>query len=222
MKKEELMKKRKLGEGETSICYELQNQNVFNEFNSPLSLSEIEKFKHFLKYENKSFLFPFDFVYDEKYFYGYITKRARGLELHENILKSDLEKLSKASSVVEEDIDFISQGNILIRDLHAGNIIYDDEKLQIIDQNEYIIKPNYDIVDVIGENSKTYRIMFTNLFKSYIFHNKESRFILQKLNKYENSGYSTSEIIIKLKEDIEKHYKEEINTLEEFDRLIRK
>lgn len=222
MRKEELIKKRKLGKGKTSICYEIQNQNVFNEFINPLNLSDVEKFKHFLKYENESFLFPFDFVYDEKYFYGYITKKARGLELQENILKSDLEKISKASSVVEEDIDFISQGNILIRDLHAGNIIYDDEKLQIIDPNEYIIKPNYDIVDVIGENAKTYRIMFTNLFKSFIFHNKESRFILQKLNKYENSGYSASEIITKLKEDIEKHYKEEINTLEEFNRIVRK
>ena len=78
MKKEEICKKEEFCISRTSKIYLLDDNNLLKIFNKPKELYEMDKFKYFLNYENKNFIFPFEFVYDDEYFYGYITKRVIG------------------------------------------------------------------------------------------------------------------------------------------------
>ena len=66
MNLEDFISKKLLKEGTTAKCFLLQNGNVFKQFNNPLSISDVERFKYFLNFENESILFPFDFIYDNK------------------------------------------------------------------------------------------------------------------------------------------------------------
>jgi len=66
MKLEEIEKKEYIDKGDFSKCYDIGNHNVLKLFNNSMSIADIHKFKYLLKYRNESFLFPFEFVYDEE------------------------------------------------------------------------------------------------------------------------------------------------------------
>jgi len=214
--------KKYLNRGQCSKCYILPNGNVFKQFNNPLSISDIERFKYFLKYENESFLFPFDFVHDKKKFYGYITKKALGLTLRECFSVSDLENMAKNSQNLEENINYVSKGKIVMNDYHSENIMYNQKMFEVIDTDEYSIRDYATIEEVTDINMKNHRKLITNLFITNIKNNSHTKYILDRINIYKYSGMPASQIIIKIKEDMEKHYKESIETVDDFNEVIRK
>lgn len=222
MNLDELLDKEYLNKGACSKCYILKDGNVFKKFNNPLNISDINRFKYLLEYSNESFLFPFDFVYDNKKFYGYITKRALGKSLEEVFLNSNLEDLSRNSIKLQKNIEYISEGKIAMYDFHSNNIMYDGKILEVIDPDEYGINGIYNVEYVKRLNLGAYRTMICNLFIFNIPFNKNSKYIIDRINKYKYIDARTSEIIINIKEDIEKHYKEKISTLEEFNKLTRR
>ena len=222
MNKEDFISKKLLKEGTTAKCFLLQNGNVFKQFKSPLSISDLERFKYFFNFENENILFPFDFVYDSKKFYGYVTKRALGQTLSESFSSSDLEKLSTNSIKVQKNIDLVSQGKILMHDLHSDNVIYDGNLVQIIDPDEYGIRDIYTVEEVKDTNFKYYRTLISNLFITNIGLSKDTQYIIDKINLYKYTGYRASEVIIKIKEEMEKYTKEQIETVDDFNNIIRK
>ena len=219
---EDFMSKKLLKKGTTAKCFLLQNGNVFKQFNAPLSISDVERFKYFLNFENENILFPFDFVYDNKRFYGYVTKRAIGDTLTESFSSSNLEKLSTNSIKVEKNIDLVSQGKILMHDLHSDNVIYDGNLMQIIDPDEYGIRDIYTVEEIKDTNFKYYRTLISNLFINDLEINKNTQYIIDKINLYKYTGYRASEVIIKIKDDMEKYTKETINTVDDFNRIIKR
>ena len=219
---EDFMSKKLLKKGTTAKCFLLQNGNVFKQFNSPLNISDVERFKYFLNFENENVLFPFDFVCDNKKFYGYVTKRAIGDTLTESFSSSNLEKLSTNSIKVEKNIDLVSQGKILMHDLHSDNVIYDGNLMQIIDPDEYGIRDIYTVEEIKDTNFKYYRTLISNLFINDLEINKNTQYIIDKINLYKYTGYRASEVIIKIKDDMEKYTKEQIETVEDFKSIIRK
>lgn len=219
---EEFINKKKLDKGMTSQCYLLQNGNVFKQFNTPLNIKELDKFKYFLNFENENILFPFDFVYDTKKFYGYVTKRAFGQTLRESFSSSNLEKLSTHSIKVESNIDFLSKGKILMNDLHSNNIIYDGNLIQIIDPDDYEIRHNYNYNKIKELNFKDYMTVISNQFVINIGISTKTRYIIDKINIYKYTGKTASEFIIKIKDEMEKYTKEKIETVEDFNNIIRR
>lgn len=221
---EDFMDKKLLKKTKKSKCYLLQNGNVFKQFNCPLSVSDVERFKHFLNYENESILFPFDFICDSKKFYGYITKRAIGQTLSECFLDSDLDKLSTNSIKVEKNIEFVSQGKILMHDLHSDNVIYDGNLVQIIDPDEYGIRDIYTVEETKDTNFKYYRTLISNLFIVNMqgIKNRHADYFIDRVNCYKYTGYRASEVIMKIKDDMEKYTKEQIETSGDFNSIIRK
>ena len=219
---DDFINKKLLKEGTTAKCFLLQNGNVFKQFNKPLRISDVERFKYFLNFENESILFPFDFICDNKKFYGYVTKRAIGETLSQSFSNSNLEKLSTHSIKVEKNIDFVSEGKILMHDLHSDNVIYDGNLVQIIDPDEYGIRDIYTTEEIKDINFKYYRTLISNLFITNIGINKDTQYIIDKINFHKYTGYRASEVIIKIKDEMEKYTKEQIETVDDFNRIIRK
>ena len=219
---DDFMNKKLLKKGRSAKYYLLQDGNVFKQFNKPLNISDVERFKYFLNFENESILFPFDFVCDNKKFYGYVTKRAIEETLSQSFSNSNLEKLSTHSIKVEKNIDFVSEGKILMHDLHSDNVIYDGNLVQIIDPDEYGIRDIYTTEEIKDINFKYYRILISNLFITNIGINKDTQYIIDKINFHKYTGYRASEVIIKIKDEMEKYTKEQIETVDDFNRIIRK
>lgn len=219
---EDFMNKKLLQKGTTSKCFILKSGNVFKKFNNPLKICDLERFKYFLDFQNENILFPFDFIYDNEKFYGYVTKRAVGQTLRESFLSSNLEKLSTNSIKVEKNIDFVSQGKILMHDLHSENVIYDGNLVQIIDPDEYGIRYSYSSDEIKDINFKYYRTLISNLFITNIGLNKHTQYIIDRINLHKYSGNRASEIIIQIKDDMEKYIKGQIETVEDFNNIIRK
>ena len=215
-------KKTYLNKGRCGVCYELQNGTVLKLFNEVKGISEIEKFKNMLKYKNQNFLFPFDFVYDEEKFYGYITKKSLGQTLEDSFSSINLEKFSTHSILLEKNIKSISDGKIFLEDFHPGNIMYDGNIIEVIDTDSYRFKYNYTTDDVVKENLKRYSFVIYNLLVNNIKFNKNTNYIIQKAFVYTHTMISVSEILIKLKETMEKYYKEEINTIDDLYAIIRR
>lgn len=222
MNLEDFISKKILKEGTTAKCFLLQNGNVFKQFNNPLSISDVERFKYFLNFENESILFPFDFIYDNKKFYGYVTKRAFGQTLRESFSSNNLERLSTHSIKTEKNIDFVSQGKILMHDLHSDNVIYDGNLIQIIDPDEYGIRDIYTVDEIKDINFKYYRTLISNLFITNIGINKNTQYIIDKINFHKYTGYRASEVIINIKYEMEKYTKETINTVDDFNSIIKR
>ena len=176
--------KKLLKKGTTSQCFILKTGDIFKQFNKPLSMSDVERFKYFLNYKNENFLFPFDFIYDDKKFYGYISKRALGQTLKESFSSSNLEKLFIDSIKLEKNIDYISQGKILTHDLHSENIIYDGNLIQIIDSDEYGIRESYSIDEIKNINYQYYRVLISYLCIKKMIKNNNSQYIIDRINSY--------------------------------------
>ena len=222
MKLEDLIITKMLGKGNSSKCFTIQNGDVFKKFNNPLSICDVERFMYFLNFENESILFPFDFIYDNKKFYGYVTKRAFGQTLRESFSGSNLERLSTHSIKTEKNIDFVSQGKILMHDLHFDNVIYDGNLVQIIDPDEYGIRDIYTADEIKDINFKYYRTLISNLFITNIGINKNTQYIIDKINFHKYTGYRASEVIINIKYEMEKYTKETINTVDDFNSIIKR
>ena len=52
---EDFMSKKLLKKGTTAKWFLLQNGNVFKQFNSPLNISDVERFKYFLNFQYHHF-----------------------------------------------------------------------------------------------------------------------------------------------------------------------
>ncbi len=222
MRLEEIEKKEYIGKGFYSKCYDIGNGKVFKLFNNYMQLSDIEKFKYLLQYKNESFLFPFDFVYDEEKFYGYITKKSLGKRLDRNFGNFDIEKLSTHSILLEHNIKKLSEGKITIEDINETNILYDGEKLEVIDPDFYDKDMKLPLEEIQKRNLKNYKLTITGLLRGNIGYSKKTKYILEKITKYEYTNIPVSEIMIIIKEEMEKYYREKINTIDDLHEILRR
>ena len=222
MELKEIGNKKYLGKGACAKCYVLEDGTVFKKFNSPLRISDIDRFRYFLQYKNESFLFPFEFIYDNKKFYGYINKKADGIILKKSFSSSNLENLSKNSINLERDINYISEGKIVIHDLNSENIMYDEKKLEVIDPDEYGIRYGATIDDIKNINLDKYRKRITNLFLVNLPSNKNTKYIIDLINKHKYSDAKVSDIILDIKHNMESYYKENVESIDDVREIIKR
>lgn len=209
-----------LGKGTMSRCYLLEDGKVLKLFKRTRNLYEMDNFKYFLEYSNDSFVFPFEFIYDSRKFYGYIMKKAPGKALKQIFSKSTLTNLSNHSYKLERDIDFVSSGGIFLYDLHDENVLYDGNKYSVIDPDENAISDNP--LRAKEFNNKAHRMLIGNLFLDNIESIKHTRLIRKNIYEYKNIGIRPSEMIAQVKSDMENYYKEKIETLEDINNIIRR
>lgn len=220
MQKKEIGKKKFLGKGVLNKCYTLENGNVYKEFGKPLNLVEIDRFKYLLEYKNSSMAFPFDFVYDNNKFYGYITEKAPGIVMEKAFEKSNILDMSTNSIRVEKDIKYISNGLIMMYDFHDNNFMYDGKKFTIIDFDEYNKMSIYSKDEITKRNIKTYKGVFYRLFSENLKIGNNTNYILSRAQKYLHLDMSASEMLYQIKEDVDKYYKTDVNTPEEIKQII--
>lgn len=216
----EISNKKFFDKGSLSKCYLLEDGNILKIFNKTKGLGEMDNFKYFLKYSNDSIVFPFEFIYDAKKFYGYIMKRMPGKKLREVFNTSILTDLSKYSYKLEKDIDFVSSVGITLYDLHDGNILYDGSKYTIIDPDEYSVTA--DPLKAKEFNHRFHRILIGNLFLENIQNIEHIKLIRENIAKYKYTDVRPSEMIAQIKDDLEKYYKENIETIEDVNNIIRR
>ena len=221
MNLDQFMNKKYLNKGQTGICYLLGNNTVLKIFNDSKKTSEIDKFKYFQKFNNNSFVFPFEFVQYDDIFYGYISQFVVGKRLREVFNDSNLVTMSKKSYKLEKDIDFVSSGKIIVEDLSADNILYSDE-FKVIDPDYYVVDNSYDVDYINKLNHEIYKGTILDLFVYPYLKNKENhKFIIDRAEYYNHKDIKASELILCFKEDMEKYYKEEFETINEFNKKIK-
>ena len=211
-----------LGKGHGGVCYDLGNGNALKLFSEVKSLKEIEKFKYMLKHKNESFLFPFEFISDNEHFLGYITKKSLGRTLEKSINGLNIEKLSTDSIPLEYNIKQLSKGKILLDDFHEGNIMYDKNKLEVIDTDFYKTDVDLPLEVIEKRNLNYYKLVISGLFRRGIMYTKETKYIIDRIIKYEYLTISGSEMLIKIKEEMEKYYKEKIDTIDDLHTILRR
>ena len=69
----EIGKKEQFIISKLSKLYILEDGNILKLFKNPRDIGEIDRYRYMLNYDNESFVFPFEFIYDDEKFYGYIT-----------------------------------------------------------------------------------------------------------------------------------------------------
>ena len=219
MELKEIKNKQYFDKGRCSKSYLLEDGNVLKIFNNPKDLSEIDRFKYFLNFSNDNFIFPFEFIYDDKKFYGYITKFIKGDKLENIFPKSSFLNLSNNSYKLERNIDFISDGGIWLLDFHAENVLYDGKQYSVIDHDENALA-NY-LSDVKLRNQQSHRTLINNLFIENLVKFNIKRVILEKINKYRMMKIYPSEMIVTIKEDLDKYFKEDINSIEDIKNIMK-
>lgn len=222
MNLEQFINKKYLSKGQTGVCYLLDNNTVLKIFNDSMDVSKIDKFKYLQKFNNDSFVFPFEFVQYNNVFLGYLSEFVVGKKLRDVFYDSDLTTMSKKSYKLEKDIDFLSTGKIIIEDFSADNVIYNDE-FKVIDPDCYTIVNSYEIADIKKLNHKIHRGTILNLFVlPYLKKREKHKFIIDKADYYRDKDIKVSELILSFKDDLEKYCKEEIHTMDEFSKILRR
>jgi len=175
-----------------------------------------------MNYNNDSFVFPIEFIYDSKKFYGYITKRVYADTLETVFSKSNLLKLSTHSFKLEKNIDFVSSGGITLYDFHSENILYDEKSYSVIDHDENGISTNLEYAK--KRNQHSHRILIGNLFLERLveFDIKNTKLIRKKIINYMGLPIRPSEMIVYIKERLDKEYKEDIKVLENIKSIVRR
>ena len=214
--------KKIISKGKYSKCYELESGSVLKIFNKPQSLTEIDKFRYMLKYKNENFLFPIDFVYDDKKFYGYIVKKAIGNPIKDVFSSSNLEELASHSAVLEKNISKISKGRILVDNFHEGNIMYNGKKFEVIDTDFYQAPVPFSPKEIKSDNLTHYRFIISRLLNENLKYSEDTKYVIEQVRKYVCKNLLPSDMIMLIKEDIEDYCKEEINTLDDFQKIIRR
>lgn len=222
MKIDDIKTKEKIGEGSYGICYLMDNDYVLKKLKKPLPVSDIDKFRYFLNYKNDSIMFPVNFIYDDIYLYGHISKRAYGRKLFDIFSSSNLLKMSTHSIKLENNIKYISKGKIMINDLHDENILYDENKFSIIDTDDYVRAGSlYSEKEIEKRNVNYYKriIKALTLFSSVKF--KCNKYIVDRTLKYEKLSMSGSEMLYKIKCDLDNYYKEDIKSMDDIRNISR-
>ena len=220
MRLEEIGKKEKFKVSRMARLYILEDGNILKLFKNSKDLYEIDRYKYLLNYDNESFVFPFEFIYDSEKFYGYITKRVYADTLESNFSKNNLLDLSNNSIKLEKDINYVSKGGIILYDFHSENILYDGKKYSLIDHDENAIYRHPD--DAKNTNQNYHRIVIGNLFLDNIENNKHTKLIKDKISKYKYMKMKPSEMIIRIKEDIDKQFNTDISKIENLNDIFRR
>lgn len=215
-----LQKKELIGEGCCSMCYLLDDKTVYKEFKIPIYKSEIKIFSKLFEYRNESICLPIEFISKDKRICGYVMPRIMGETIGSCFNESNIVNMSTNSILLEKNIDYMSKGNILMDDFHAGNLMYDNEKFTIIDIDSYFVPTSYSTDEVIEKNREFHRIMISNLFINNLLNDKYKRLIVDKILPIKYSKIKTNELIIEIKMILDKFYKEDIKTMNQLKKIV--
>lgn len=131
-----------LGAGYYGECYELANGRVLKIFKIPKRKQNLEKYYHFLEYRNETIIFPDEFITNLFHFQGHISDKAPGKNISDCIAQSSILLTAKALEKADSDIKVISDGGIIMSDIHPGNVFFDGHKISFFDVDEYRVADN--------------------------------------------------------------------------------
>lgn len=207
-----------LGRGQEGKCYLLEDGRVYKKFYIPLRLSAMDKYKKIMKIQDKSFIFPTELVFDDKKFYGYIMEYADEKIISESFKFYSLDKISTDAIKFENSILNISKNGILMNDFYDGNVLYGEKGFIGIDSDGYEFCDE-DISDI---NLSYFRRLIVQCFQNSLLANKNNIYVIDKAYKYKYMKMPTYEIIIKVKDELERIYGSNIESIEDVNNIVRK
>lgn len=210
------MKKRHIDEGRCGICYELESGEILKLFKKSKELDRLLDYEYFLKYLNDSIIFPQKFIIKRNQFKGYVTKKVNGEPFDKSLMIYNIDSLHNHTITLEKDIDFISKGNIKMRDVHSSNVFYDGNRICVIDPDMYQIV-NLDSEDLFYINIKTIKELILDLLYLKIRETKApfTDSIYNELRKYVMNDYEINCMILEYRRILENYYQRKITKFED-------
>ena len=217
-------KKRYLGKGCSGVCYLTEDNKVFKEMkNDKLDFYHLKKFTNV---KNDSIVFPNEIVYQYEHndnnIIGYTMDYIDGYLFREIEDNESINNIISASIKVEENIKKLSyQYSIMMEEINPSNVIYSkDKKFKIIDTDFYTYFPSEEEQIIYKNNIYEWgNYMMSMLGGCYPF-------IDEDLNNLYcdcvcNGRVKPSQIVIKIKDLIEKISNQNINTLGEYQNSLK-
>lgn len=213
--------KKKIHTGSTDLCYLLKNGDVLKFFYNSLDLLEINRFKYFSLHKNNGFNFPYDFAFDKKSFYGYISSFVDGKRIENIIQKTNINDLIVALSNFEKDIIDLSNSKIRIRNLNVNNILYNNKKITALDPFYYSVALSESKEDLLTKNLNYYREqILTSIIKN--LDNDKIDKLIYRIKMYKEKGATTSQILFDIKEYFDRYYSDNFETINDINKIKRK
>ena len=213
--------KKKIHTGSTGICYLLKNGDVLKFFNKSLDLLEINRFKYFSLYKNNGFNFPYDFAFDKKSFYGYISSFVDGKRIESIIPKTNINDLIDSLSDFENNIIDLSNSKIRIRNLNINNIFYNNKKITVLDPFYYSVALSESKEDLLTKNLNYYREqVLTSIIKNLDNDNLDK--LIYRIMMYKENGATTSQILFDIKKYFDRYYSDNFETINDINKIKRK
>lgn len=209
-----------IGSGTSGICYLTNDGKVFKKIN--YELTSLSVIKYLCNVKNSSFVFPTHLIYLNKKskleFIGYLMEYIKGISFTDIDKNTNIDLIVNAIKEVENNIILFSkENNILINDLHDGNVLFTkDNKLKIIDIDLYEYSYFEDIYPIIKYNLREW-----NEFILYTLNCRLSCFKSDILNLHHeisvtNGKYKSSDIIEEIIQGIQKEKCEDVKTLDDY------
>lgn len=221
----DLLKKLQNGSGKNGSCYIVDDDILYKKLDLNLCNSN---FDLLTGKDNDTFVFPVQSLVVDNIVKAYIMRRIYSRNLRELSLDVSVDRFIKSLDKVASDTKLISDDNILIFDLNYGNVLFDGEKINVVDCDFYT--RGFDSSDVFVENSN----MFCNMFHNYVafFDNEEDIYFSfvedHKLDEfvnyliYEGDFDCLKKYLSKLKKIVSNYVGVEVDNLKEINSVIKR
>ena len=206
-------RKRFLGAGFEGQSILLKNDLVLKDYFKPRDIEEKDKLLQFKDIDLDSFSFTKDVCNDDEKIYGAITKYANGLTVENcRIYDDNAENLCNNLQKLSDDINKLTELNILINDNFLDNIVYDGNKFTMIDTQCYEYNQE-EIDDLLAVNLGIIEHIYFKLlgtFIDYHLRRTDSDYKDCFYDKYLLSN--PKETLMGIKEELENYLGEDYNS----------
>lgn len=204
-----------VGSGMNSNCYLTEDGQLFKEFFNPRndyfflkSISEI--------FDSKHLSLPRTFVFLENNLnelVGYIREYVQGNTFDNLPLGTNINNFIIALNDFEKDLYYNTKHGLLYKDMHAKNMIYNDELIRVIDTESFDFSYDDDKRRLIDS---LYELYYTICLEMLCCSRIDDYQAIEIINRSSKIGYSeylrTSQMLEKLIEYLEKENSCYINT----------
>ena len=209
-------KVKSLGSGREGTCFLLDDNSVIKLLYSDYYSDYALQFKDI---ESPTFVFPKNCAFVKDYVRAIIMEYVQGdsLSKHKPI-EQRIDLLGDKLQILTDSLDDISSKGILVKDFHCGNVIYNDNEFKVIDTLPYLYLHgnNYKNENLYEVMNRIYSFLLEDIMKYNEIYKKYG--YIGNIDKLDNPAI----YLRYLKEELENITDQEINTLSEANKVLKK
>ena len=209
-------KVKSLGSGREGTCFLLDDNSVIKILYSDYYSEYALQFKDI---DSATFVFAKNCTFVKDYVRAIMMEYVEGdsLSKHKPI-EQRIDLLGDKLQILTDSLDDISSKGILVKDFHCGNLIYDGNNFKVVDTLPYLYLPgnNYKNENLYEVMNRIYSFLLDDIMK-YKKISKEFGYI-GNIDRLDNPAIYLSY----LKEELENSTDQEINTLGDANKVLKK